>query len=88
MARIVWALIVKKTFIELWLRRRKPTDSREDVGAEEGKELYGATVVRRDWENRKHTGNPLFFWHDLRCDYCAKLAIWLARYEDFDDEQD
>jgi predicted helicase len=38
--------------------------------------------------DRKHTGNPLFFWHDLRCDYCAKLAIWLARYEDFDDEQD
>jgi hypothetical protein len=42
-----------------------------------------------EWQLRgKHTGNPLFFWHDLRCDYCAKLAIWLARYEDFDDEQD
>jgi hypothetical protein len=55
MARIVWALMVKKTFTELWLRRRKPTDSREDVGAEEGKELYGATVVRRDWENQGAT---------------------------------
>jgi transposase len=59
MARIVWALMVKKTFTELWLRRRKPTDSREDVGAEEGKELYGATVVRRDWENQ---GATECFW--------------------------
>ena len=42
--------MAKKTFTELRLQQRKLTDSREDVGAEEGKEQYGATVVRRDWE--------------------------------------
>ena len=51
-ARIVWSLMVKNKVYRAPAAARKPTDSREDVGAEEGKELYGATVVRRDWENQ------------------------------------
>ena len=49
------AVSVQHRVTEVGLRRRKRTDSREDVGAEEGKELYGATVVRRDWENQGAT---------------------------------
>lgn len=36
----------------------------------------------------KHQGNPPLFRADMICEYCAKLAIWLARYEVFDDEQE
>lgn len=36
-------------------RRHKPTVGREDVGAQEGKERFGATVVRRDRENQCST---------------------------------
>ena len=31
-------------------------------------------------------GPPLFCL-DLRCDYCTRLAMWLARYEVFVDQQ-
>ena len=33
----------------------------------------------------KHQGNAFYF--DLRCDYCARLTMWLARYEVFVGEQ-
>lgn len=36
---------------------------------------------------RKYLGNPLYFGTDLICDYCARLGMWLAQYEGFDDGQ-
>jgi len=46
--------------ISLGSRRHEPTVDREDVGAEEGKEQFGATVVRRDRENQPAAAQGAF----------------------------
>ena len=69
-------------------RRPKPTIGREDVGAQEGKEQFGATVVRRDRENQCATEclrargfdlDPIFEHHTgPRHDHVAYAAGYMS----------
>ena len=52
MARIVWALMARGGVYRSPVAAAEATVDREDVGAEEGKEQFGAIVVRRDRENQ------------------------------------
>lgn len=51
-ARIVWALMSRGSVCRSPASAAQAVRGREDVGAEEGKEQFGATVARRDRENQ------------------------------------